>query len=765
MRVLAAVLFVCASCTSGPAATSERTDGAASAPRVVLIGIDGADWLAIDALVQEGALPTFAELKSAGRTGVMFSTPPLVSPIIWTTIATGLPPEKHGILDFMLDAPAGGQQPVRSVDRRGPALWNLFSAHDRTVAVIGWWATWPAEHVRGTIVSDRLAPQLLQPDASSEVGMVWPAEMSRHIAPLVVRPQQIEYDDLNGYVPLTREEYSAARSSIDQRSPTLYANPLAHLAAIVASTRTYSAIAVELLRTERPDFLAVYLEGVDSVSHLFVRDPRRGPTAIEHAYRDADELIRRVAEASAPETLVMVCSDHGFYPPTAAIADDPADLAGPATAWHRPYGIVAAAPAGTLSRRSTNEAFRPGDVGAVTPLDIAPTLLHAAALPVTVDMPGHVVTALLPTSAAARTVQRVTAPQNPEPAPPPAPRGDAAQAWARLQALGYVGSTRSSLARQNLAEILYRRGDLPGAEREARTVLQTQPANVTAKLWLAKSLADQSKRSEALAVYESAMRLPGAPRLAIVEAVDLALSSHAPDRAQVLIAASHQSDDAVAALAVASGDVADSMGQHAVAERRYRAALKADPRSFDAVSRLFERLVADRRAREALALVESATKLVPDSPQHLALLGEARLAAHDPAGAETALTHASRLAPESARVRLALGRAQLMGGKSGAAIVTLVTTPSSIDRDALLGAAYSAESNWPEATKAFVAAAERGSPSPALLNGLGWAQMKMGQTDQALAAFTKSLNKNPNQPEIRRLVDSLQGARRRPPSR
>ena len=40
----------------------------------------------------------------------------------------------------------------------GAALWNLFSDAGRTVAIVGWWATWPAETVHGVIVSDGLAP-------------------------------------------------------------------------------------------------------------------------------------------------------------------------------------------------------------------------------------------------------------------------------------------------------------------------------------------------------------------------------------------------------------------------------------------------------------------------------------------------------------------------------------------------------------------------------------------------------------------------------
>ena len=79
---------------------------------IVLVGIDGADWLAIDRLVARGRLPTFARLKQRGRTGILRATPPLLSPIIWTTIATGRRPEDHRVLDFMVDLPSGGQAPV-----------------------------------------------------------------------------------------------------------------------------------------------------------------------------------------------------------------------------------------------------------------------------------------------------------------------------------------------------------------------------------------------------------------------------------------------------------------------------------------------------------------------------------------------------------------------------------------------------------------------------------------------------------------------------
>src|SRR5262245_35178721 len=177
---VAAVAF--GSSVSGGVGTARLGATAAPSQRIVLVGLDAADWLTIDPMIAAGELPTFARLEAAGRTAVMISTPPLVSPILWTTIATGLPPDRHGVLDFMVDLPGGAQTPVRSIDRRGPALWNFFSANQRRVGVVGWWATWPAEHVLGTVVSDAVAPQLLQASPQIDADAVWPEAARQSIS-------------------------------------------------------------------------------------------------------------------------------------------------------------------------------------------------------------------------------------------------------------------------------------------------------------------------------------------------------------------------------------------------------------------------------------------------------------------------------------------------------------------------------------------------------------------------------------------------------
>ena len=60
--------------------------------RVLVIGLDGADWQLLDAYRAAGAMPELDRLAREGRSGVLRSLVPPLSPLVWTTIATGVSP-------------------------------------------------------------------------------------------------------------------------------------------------------------------------------------------------------------------------------------------------------------------------------------------------------------------------------------------------------------------------------------------------------------------------------------------------------------------------------------------------------------------------------------------------------------------------------------------------------------------------------------------------------------------------------------------------
>ncbi len=724
--VIACAMLAAASIANGPARASEDVRP------VVLVGLDAADWLAIDPLVAAGRLPTFARLKTFGRTGVMVSTPPLISPMIWTTIATGLEPENHGITDFMVDLPGGRQAPVGSSQRLAPAIWNLFSAAGRQVAIVGWWATWPAESVLGTIVSDALAPQLTRQARAIDAGLVSPSTAMDRVKRSVVRVDSVSANELATYGATNQER---ART----------------LAGIIAATRTYERIATDIARANHPDLLAVYFEAIDSVSHLFVRE-QRGPRAIERAYEEIDAALGEIARASAPDSLVFVCSDHGFYPATASITEDPANLAGPATAWHRPYGIIGVATAGSLATGAATANFQRADIGLITPLEVAPTVLHAAGVSVSSEMRGRIVTPLLPPDMAARAPMRALPPKFVPPSTEGLVRADAEDTRQRLQALGYIGATGSSLGRQNLAESLFRRRRDAAAERELKIVMAAQPQNVAARLWMAQILARTGRIPEAIAMYERAIALPGGARDALIQAVELATANQNVEAAQRMLASAPADEPYTH---IARGAMAEAQRHLTIAEREYRAALNKDPSSFDAAARLFDVLQRANRGREATEAIEQAVRASADDARLLALAGDARLAAGDPAGAERALRRALALAPDADSVRIALGRALIAAKKNSEAIDELRRAPLSADRDTLLGAAYSSTKDWAHAIEHLQHVVNEGRVTPDVLNSLGWAQMQAGQRREAAESFSRSISAKPDQPEIRRLLKEL----------
>jgi len=755
-----ALLAVAAACSSDRARPSPSPAAGVTGRKVLLVGLDAADWAVIDPMVKAGRLPAFARLRAAGRTGTLLATPPLLSPIIWTTIATGRPPDEHGVLDFMVDLPGGGQEPVGSVHRKAPALWNLFSSRGRSVAAVGWWATWPAENVRGTIVSDQLAPQLVRPDAARAeaalgAGIVSPATAGARMLPLVVRPHDVDLETLRRYVPLSAAEQRAALAPQEAAASRFYANRIAHLAAVVAGTRTYVALAERALRDDRPDFTAVYLEAIDTVSHRFVKDAAHGRQAIEQAYVDVDAALVRLAAAAPPETWVIVCSDHGFQPADAGLTEDPAALAGPASAWHRPYGIVAAIEARALAGAPAPAAGgRPRDL-TVTPLDVAPTVLQAAGLPVDTAMAGRPVTVLLPPERAAAAVVRESyVVPSPSPEMPRAAGAVDAVALARLQALGYVGSHPSSLARQNLGEILYRRGRFDAAERVLQSAVEAQPQNLGAWLWLARAQHAQGRTREAIRSWTEALRLPEGAQSALLPAVEAALGAGLVPDAQRLVDTARPGAPA-AAWHTARAMLASARGARAEAQRELREALRADPTSYDALFRLFDLLHQEGRAATLVPALARAAGAVRGSPRHAALLGEALLAAGDARAAQEPLEAALRMAPDSAEVRLDLARAQLGAQRPAEALATLEAAPPSPERSILMGAACAADGRWGDAAGHYQQALGAGTATPELLNGLGWALHKQGREGEAADAWRRSLALRADQPQIKQLLGTL----------
>ena len=75
--------------------------GKPSIKRLIIVGLDGQDPRLTDRFMAEGRLPNFQRLAEAGCYSRLGTTFPSVSPVAWSSFATGANPAKHNIFDFL----------------------------------------------------------------------------------------------------------------------------------------------------------------------------------------------------------------------------------------------------------------------------------------------------------------------------------------------------------------------------------------------------------------------------------------------------------------------------------------------------------------------------------------------------------------------------------------------------------------------------------------------------------------------------------------
>ncbi|MFA9480424.1 alkaline phosphatase family protein [Phycisphaerales bacterium AB-hyl4] len=350
------------------------------ASRVLLVGWDAADWQIIRPLIDQGRMPTLARLIQAGTSGNLATIRPILSPMLWNSIATGKRADKHGIHGFAEPTPDGqGVRPVTSTSRRCKAIWNILSQHDLSSIVVNWFASYPAEPIRGAVVSDRYAAASGIPPAQRNMlpGTFHPADLAEDLERLIVTPDMLDVATLTSFIPRA--------AMIDQTKD----DRLAKLARLIAQMTTVHASACRLMSSREWDFAAVYYEGIDQFGHVFMpyRAPRMDGVSeqdaliygevIDRCYQLHDMMLATLLHHAGEDTLVMLVSDHGFHSDAARPSAN--GMHNPET-WHRPFGIACMSGPGVKANETLYGA---------TLLDVTPTILTAFGLPVGADMDGR----------------------------------------------------------------------------------------------------------------------------------------------------------------------------------------------------------------------------------------------------------------------------------------------------------------------------------------------------------------------------------------
>ncbi|HYT77258.1 MAG TPA: alkaline phosphatase family protein [Vicinamibacterales bacterium] len=382
--------------------------------RVRLLAIDGFDLsMSLSALRGRRAAIAPQDLGDPARA--------------WTTIATGEPPDVHGIhgLETRRIAglrgilAAGGGRFARVIgagtdllrltrpsvasreERRVKTIWEVATDAGLRTAVVNWWATWPALPRGGVVITDRAVLRLEQG-----------GPLDAEIAPPDV------YEALQRAWPSIRRRAreAAARQFADVADPELSTllRRSAELDATVIGI-------VQALPGPPRDLDLVYLPGLDIAQHALLTGTGIAaltPSAVTarlsglHAYyRFLDEALTPLVLPRDPDVLLMVLLQPGRV-------ETPAD------------GLLSIAgdgsPGGAIPRGS--------------PLDIAPTIAYALGLPLSRELPGHPLEDLFGSEVAAKMSERYVASYG-RPSAPAAPRQGKPldqEMIDRLRSLGYV---------------------------------------------------------------------------------------------------------------------------------------------------------------------------------------------------------------------------------------------------------------------------------------------------------------------------------------
>jgi predicted AlkP superfamily phosphohydrolase/phosphomutase len=250
--------------------------------KLIIIGVDGADWRLIEPWIESGHLKNFNELINSGTKATLMSTiPPFTLPA-WTSIFTGVNPGKHGITDNLIRI---GKElvPAFSCYRKAPLLWRVLEHHGLKSIVLNDPITYPPEPINGVMVTGFLTP----PNSDS---YTFPPEIKD------------EVDKASGgYMPELPLDYDKLIAK-DRKKAYNYIKLFAQKTA---------SLTLHMIKNHEWNIFNVTFTSTDRLQHFYWQDKH----LLQEHYNWLDSIIGKLINiASYEEANIVIVSDHGFAP-------------------------------------------------------------------------------------------------------------------------------------------------------------------------------------------------------------------------------------------------------------------------------------------------------------------------------------------------------------------------------------------------------------------------------------------------------------------
>ncbi|MCI0350233.1 MAG: alkaline phosphatase family protein [Acidobacteriales bacterium] len=403
------ILFIMMACSLVAVASDsnqQETKGG-KAPRVIVFGVNGAEWDILRPLLIRGELPNLEKVISNGVYGKLQTVSAPNCPKVYGTIYSGVAPEENGITGFVV----GGITANTNMLKAEP-VWSILSKRGVTVGMANVPATFPVMPVNGYMVSG-----MLTRGKGCEDGVLCAPKLSEVQGgdPVYPRSMVSELEAKVGDFYIDCSRMPSAESLAGKEEKVIN-----EWLAGVQQIRDQQTKLFDYLLTNHPkDFTFLVQSCEDRVGHwLYPIQPHNvgyNPKinavrvdAFPNQYRALDKVLGTILKHVDDNTYLFIISDHGIKPlRQLGEAHHDASHGGaksttPVIAKHDypdgddvPGAIIAMGPGIKKNVELTGFSARV--------FDIAPTLLHLYGIQQPAKMKGRVLTEIFESSGKTQT--------------------------------------------------------------------------------------------------------------------------------------------------------------------------------------------------------------------------------------------------------------------------------------------------------------------------------------------------------------------------
>ncbi|TKJ42533.1 hypothetical protein CEE37_02265 [candidate division LCP-89 bacterium B3_LCP] len=256
--------------------------------KTLIFGIDGGTWDILNPLLERGVMPCLNRLRESGAWGNLQSVVPVNSAAAWSSLVTGMAPEKHGIYDFFAwHSDRAKRTSVNATWLPRPTLFELMGKLGEVLA-LKVPMTYPPWPIPGVMVSGLPTPD-------DETAFTFPSDLAKRLNPLIEKDSAGRSWELEGdhrYLILSQLE---------------------------AAQRSLENITDRLLKDNHPQTCFVVARDIDELQHFFWdsltgKDEYGYLLRIEAYFNSIDRYLQRMVDWAGEEGRIVIMSDHGFGP-------------------------------------------------------------------------------------------------------------------------------------------------------------------------------------------------------------------------------------------------------------------------------------------------------------------------------------------------------------------------------------------------------------------------------------------------------------------